>query len=69
MDSRRQTRRKRASRSPGRWHLSSCYFLKQPNIDISQNVKCVSECFGAVGGSCVCSCVSIYDCRLVSERD
>src|SRR6266404_2431709 len=39
MDSRRQTRRKRASRSPGRLHLSSCYFLKRSKTDVSQNAK------------------------------
>ena len=41
-DSRRQTRRKHASRTLERLDLSSCYFLKRSKIDISQrrDVSC-----------------------------
>src|SRR4029077_19783555 len=38
-DSRRQTRRKHASRTLERLDLSSCYFLKRSKIDISRNVN------------------------------
>jgi DnaJ-class molecular chaperone len=48
MDSRRQTRRKHASRTLERLDLSSRYFLKRSKIDISQNVK-VSFCDGYGG--------------------
>ena len=49
MDSIRQTRRKRASRSLGRLHLSSSYFLKRSKIDISQNMKLFWDARVAVG--------------------
>src|SRR6266478_9842556 len=42
-DSRPRTRRKRPSQGLGRLHLSSCYFLKRSEIDISQNVKCLFD--------------------------
>ena len=42
-DSRRQTRRKHASRTPEQLRLSSRYFLKRSKIDISRNVKFLSE--------------------------
>ncbi len=40
---------KRASQSLGRLHLSSCYFLKRSNIDISQNMKFFWDACSAVG--------------------
>jgi len=48
-DSRLRTRRKRSSLIPEQLSLSSRYVLKRSKIDISQDVKCVSGCFGAVG--------------------
>ena len=48
-DSRLRTRRKRSSLIPEQLSLSSRYFLKRSKIDISQDVKCVSGCFGVVG--------------------
>jgi hypothetical protein len=48
-DSRRQTRRKHASRTLERLHLSSCYFLKRSKTDISQNVKLLEQCFAQDG--------------------
>jgi len=45
MDLRRQTRRKRSTLSLERLDLSSCYFLKHFEIDISQERE-ISECVG-----------------------
>jgi len=42
-DSRRQTRRKHASRTLERLDLSSRYFLKHPKFDISRSAKFLSE--------------------------
>jgi hypothetical protein len=42
-DSRRQTRRKHASRILQRLDLSSRYFLKRSQIDISRGAKFLSE--------------------------
>src|SRR6266700_4642069 len=42
-DSRRQTRREHASRTPERLDLSSRYFLKRSKIDISRSAKFLSE--------------------------
>ena len=42
-DSRERTRRKHASRTPEQLRLSSRYFLKRSKIDISRNVKFLSE--------------------------
>jgi hypothetical protein len=50
-DWRPQTRRKHASRTLERLHLSSCLFLKQANIDISQNVKFLLSASSAVRAS------------------
>src|SRR4029077_18486970 len=43
-DSKRQTRRKHASRTLERLDLSSCYFLKRSKVGISQNVKVLFVC-------------------------
>jgi len=42
-DSRRQTRRKHASRTLERLDLFSCHFLKRSKIDISRGAKFLSE--------------------------
>ena len=44
MDLRPQNSRKSPIPTLERLDLSSCYFLKQDNIDISQNVKFLSQC-------------------------
>jgi hypothetical protein len=73
-DSRRQTRRKHASRTPERLDLSSCYFLKRSNIDISQNPKFswdASTTIGAIridGWGCKISRIKyLIDCATCDE--
>jgi hypothetical protein len=62
-DSRRQTRKRRSSLSLALLDLSSRYFLKHSNKDISRNVKFFRHALSAVGRSVRCQAVSASNPR------